>query len=336
MCSAPPTQGRSSNSGPSATSGSPASIPIESGGTLYLPGIDDTVEAIAASTGSISWTSSLADRPLIGSLAVAGSFVYVETNAGLTALDRGTGAVAWEVDEGELFAGPAVAGGDVYVTGNAGHLLDVDRRSGSVIWTGPLMPNSVPAVADGRVFSTTVPLHLVAFDAGTGALDWDVRPKNPGIQATDPVVADGLLFVTADADGGMYAFKPASGAVAWRLEQPVGFGSPVAANGLLYMVDGNSLSAIDDATGTIAWQLTLMDAPATRLAVANGVLYYGFAGGIALIDSTTGQFLRTIQLRGRWQSGSMPIVADGMVFAITQLLRPPRTLVSAFGLPSAP
>ena len=146
------------------------------------------------------------------------------------ALDRDTGEVLWERKlteggaQGGIMASAAVADGTVYVTSNDGGrdavLVALDADAGREVWrsdvgahvTGPLTwANDVLYLSDdsGRI---------AAYDADGGARLWahDVPfPAAGGIAVVDGTVYAGwgwwLAGAPDDADGGIIAFRPATG-----------------------------------------------------------------------------------------------------------------------------
>ena len=85
------------------------------GSTVYLND-GSKVYALDTATGHIRWTQSVFAN---SDLAVAGRAVYLNDGSKVHALDAATGHVLWTQSVGgtpsQLVAGPAVAGGVVYV-----------------------------------------------------------------------------------------------------------------------------------------------------------------------------------------------------------------------------
>ena len=147
------------------------------------------------------------------------------------ALDRDTGEVLWERKlteggaQGGIMASAAVAEGTVYVTSNDGGrdavLVALDADAGREVWrsdvgahvTGPL------TWANGVLYLSDDSGRIAAYDADGGAQLWahDVPfPAAGGIAVVDGTVYAGwgwwLAGAPDDADGGIIAFRPATGA----------------------------------------------------------------------------------------------------------------------------
>jgi outer membrane protein assembly factor BamB len=116
-------------------------------------------------------------------------------------------------------------------------------------WVYPAKPkasfNASPIVVNGVVYVVDVNGVVTALDALTGAPKWASSYQIPN--ATDvkmtPALYDGKLFVgswqqpwTASSTFSMTALDPATGHLLWTHSLPGGVhGSPVAANGVLYV-----------------------------------------------------------------------------------------------------
>ena len=160
------------------------------------------------------------------------------------ALDRDTGEVLWERKlteggaQGGIMASAAVAEGTVYVTSNDGGrdavLVALDADAGREVWrsdvgahvTGPL------TWANGVLYLSDDSGRIAAYDADGGARLWahDVPfPAAGGIAVVDGTVYAGwgwwLAGAPDDADGGIIAFRPATGAGTGTGEEASGDGS---------------------------------------------------------------------------------------------------------------
>jgi outer membrane protein assembly factor BamB len=237
---------------------------------------------------------------------------------------------------GNSLLNPLTAGGAVYlITSNS--VTAVDAGTGIVGWTTYISPAGARlAVSGGRVFVTRTICELAALDAMTGRVLWHVRPGADCPQ-TAPVIDQGLA-TEVSAGSAIDAFDVITGKVAWHLAGSFEY-APAAANGVLFVSDSTSaLYAVDAAVGSVLWKRTLSLRSVTPIALANGVLYYGYAGGVAFVDATSGSLLGSVPVRGDFDHGRMsPIVVDGMVFVATHVLHHPhgqRGFVYGFGLPS--
>lgn len=274
---------------------------------------------------------------------------------------------------------PLIANGIIYV--DSGGRLDAFDATGKTgcadvpttctpLWTAVTVGYYGMTVADGDVFVTN-PDGVLAFDAA-GATNCSGTPKvcNPvwttsihlstgfGFAAGlgSPVVANGVLYVPGGgigkvpSQGGAYvaAFDPAGSAGCsgtpvvcvpmWTTTGPPlgqgNYGSPVVANGVIYIANESTLYAFD-ATESAAcsgtpktcaplWTAALPGAGATAVAVSGGTVYVGTTDGLDAFNAagTTNCSTRTTAktCAPLWTA---PVdtdalaVANGIVYAAT-------------------
>ena len=162
--------------------------------------------------------------------------------------------VRWRAPLGGGYAGPAVAGGRVFVTDRvlpegasnpdnpfkrddvAGRerVLCFNEADGRLLWTHeyectytisyPAGPRTTPVVADGRVWTLGAEGHLFCFDAASGKVIWSRQLKNDfGIRAPvwgfagHPLLDGQRLICLVGGDGStVVAFDKDSGREIWR------------------------------------------------------------------------------------------------------------------------
>lgn len=148
------------------------------------------------------------------------------------------------------------------------------------------------------------------------------RVKSPQSVTTSPILADGLVYYTDDADT-LKAVDASTGEVAWTqtVPEPAHTGSVAVADGRLYV--GNqrgTVYAIDAANGSFLWNWStdvkgFWGSPI----VANGSLYVAdVRGGLHALDPGDGTHRWVYQTDGQWVV-STPAVdpADGTVYVST-------------------
>lgn len=161
--------------------------------------------------------------------------------------------VLWRAELGLGYAGPAVAGGRVYVmdyllesgkvTNNPGgrdkttgkeRVLCLDAKSGDIVWKHEYDrpynlsysggPRCTPTVADGKVYALGAEGNLWCLDAQTGELIWsvdyvkDYGAKTPiwGV-AAHPLVDGDLLHCVVGGEGSVaVSFNKDTGKEVWR------------------------------------------------------------------------------------------------------------------------
>ena len=165
------------------------SMPVVTGGRVYVGGNDGAVHALDAFTGASIWSSKQFPAPALGG------------NRSLSGIGP-TSALT-------------VANDVVYAAGRDGRLHALEAPSGNERWATPVgTPNdfgSAPVVSDGVVYVQTDALH--ALDAATGAARW-VAPTGEGVSLfafVPPVVHGGLVYV-AGGDARLHEIDAATGA----------------------------------------------------------------------------------------------------------------------------
>ncbi len=179
-------------------------------------GTDTGLDAIDASTGTVTWTYTPPEGGGVHSPAIADGLVYASTDqAGYIALDEATGTLAWSHDTGADNVGTAVVADGVAFVGATddvpGHLTALDAKTGAVLWTDDEQLHS-PAVADGVAIGGGPIGVVVAHDVMTGKELW----RTPIADKTRPVaIADGVAYVAADTQHKVYALDAATGTELW-------------------------------------------------------------------------------------------------------------------------
>lgn len=117
-----------------ATPGPLRATPASDGERIYLPGGDGVLRAFDLS-GTLLWQGSAGAAQLAPlALATTGP-VSLDRDGTLTALDR-NGQVLWQrpLSEPCFYAGPCLAGDELFVATAAGNLWKIDARSGRIVW----------------------------------------------------------------------------------------------------------------------------------------------------------------------------------------------------------
>ncbi len=199
----------------------------------------------------------------------------------------GTGPkILWATDVGEGYAGPAVAGGRVY-------LMDYDREkkqdalrclsfdTGEEIWrfTYPVaikrnhgMSRTVPSVSSNMVVAIGPKCHIAAVNAETGALLWGMDMVRefgttvpPWYAGQCPLIeGDRLILAPGGKDALLVAAKAASGEIVWKSPNPRGWKMthssimPIEVEGermYIYCAD-KGVAGVSARDGAILWDTT--------------------------------------------------------------------------------
>ena len=209
-------------------------------------------------------------------------------------------------------------------------------------WSTALkFPVGGPVVADGSVYVSTgnAGATYAALDPATGATRWSLFTPWGGADA--PAVYDGALYGNpSDNSGGttFSAFNAANGNALWTAQSDGGFGEPLVANGMVYVVgiypstlgitDGIGAfnpSGCGQATCAAAWSHTDVWGHVSLIpAVTSDSVYFGSANGgacqgcgvtmdhLVVVDPHTGA-LQWLGAIGDWQQSGTPVVDNGYV-----------------------
>jgi len=232
--------------------------PAVAGGTVYvgaanIGGGGGGVYALNTATGQVRWTYITGRASFYGGLAVAGGTVYVVDNGGrVYALNAATGQVRWTRTTAGTppigAAGPAVAGGTVYV-GSSGKVYALNAATGQVRWTYTSIGDYVesgPAVAGGTVYVGGANDTVYALNAATGQVRWTYTTPHsgyPGIYFG--TIYSGSLYLASGA-GEVYALNAATGQVRWTYNTRHGgyYFRLVVADGTVYVGSQDKVYAL--------------------------------------------------------------------------------------------
>ena len=194
---------------------------------IYGQTYGGNVYCVDANTGELIWDQNEIINNCCSSPTIYGDIVYVTTynfygKGEIYALNKNNGSILWKEEIHPTDSTPAVAYGNVYVTGGCYGYSDLQTYCFDAI-TGELKWNTTPedgiggwlcsvAIADEKIFVGTAfeteddytGLNgTCALDAFTGELIW-----NSPFGGSSPAVADEMVFTIAD--GKVYAFGEGS------------------------------------------------------------------------------------------------------------------------------
>jgi len=266
------------------------SSPVAANGIVYQVsqlsgGSAGYLHAYDVSTGAIpSGFPVFVDGAVRGAPIVVGSSVYVATSAGkIYGFDAAHGSTLFGypivlAGTPMLRGTPTYYNGRIHVGADDGHLYIYDVTSrlkvGDLATTGAFDTSSA-AVSGGMLYYHSYYEHkLRAYDLDTLADGWAAPYTMSAGASGTPAVSGDKVFI-ATSNGTIHAVDAATGEKAWsRLFTGHSFfGSPIVANGVVYVASTKQIFALDASWGGLLWRSGGNFYMNQSLVVANGMLY---------------------------------------------------------------
>ena len=245
--------------------------------------------ALDAGTGSVLWAkqpAQFSNGNWHGPPAVHDGMVIVGSDFRVVALDARTGSIAWYVNEmGYDPWMPAASEGVVYSFWES-HLEAYDVATGVRLWKLAVPFNSnfgsqgtVVIDAHSDLVFLSSPAELVAVDRATRKIEWRLE----GAYLAPPSVDELSLYVTTPSHLQIIAKTTGELSREIAYAHDIHFGGPMLVGDYAYISGPTQISAIDKASGDLAWTLPV----GGNLAVADGHAfvsrpsdYYDDEGGL--------------------------------------------------------
>ncbi|MBM3493546.1 MAG: hypothetical protein FJX72_04370, partial [Armatimonadetes bacterium] len=254
----------------------------------------------------------------------------------------------WKVDLGDDgYAGPAVAGGKVFIIDHAGSqdvVRALDLKTGAEAWKFAYedtaganygYARSTPTVSGGKVYTVSRLGVIHCLDAASGKKVWsrdlcaDFGTQRPGWDLAGSPVVDGDRVVVAlgGRNAAVVAVNKNTGATIMQGggDTVTGYATPVVAtiNGVKQYVTFAAKAAmgVDASSGATLWSVpweTSYDVnAATPIVIGNSVfITSGYGHGCALIDVGSGGASIRWQSRDLVSRFNTPVLFKGMIYGI--------------------
>lgn len=224
---------------------------------------------------------------------LADGVLYVgAADGGFHAINAADGSQVWRIQaDGKIRVTAAFSGPNIIFATLKGPVHMVERATGKEVWKqeGKTPVTSSPIVMGDKVVSGSRGSVLRALRLDTGAELWRQTYWGSWVESTPVLGDDGLGYVGTSDYRRVTCFDPADGRVVWRTDI---FGwcwnQPVLTAGHVYVSAGGTipydikheggLTALDRATGRIAWRWPMPNPP--------GTMHWGFAAGPVLAGDT--------------------------------------------------
>jgi len=145
---------------------SDAARPVIDRGVVYATAHGGRTSAVQARTGERLWSADVSSTQ---APVVIGDYVFiVDTGGQLLALNRRDGQTLWaaKLPDSNIWSGPTLAGGQLWLVSSKGLLVGADPTTGRIISrAGVGAPAFVaPVAAGGRLYVLTDNARLLAYN----------------------------------------------------------------------------------------------------------------------------------------------------------------------------
>jgi glucose dehydrogenase len=186
--------------------------------------------------GTLIWAAPTGDK-IQSSPAVSGDLVVVGSDDGyIYGLERLTGKRLWRVKTGAAVTStPAIVGDTVFAASSNGTVMAIHAADGDVAWehdAGSKISFSSPAVDANTVVIGTDAGQLLALRADNGKERWTFEAKAE--IRSSPIIVGGTVYA-GSYDENLYGVDLKTGEAAWSTDRGAAVGSPVFANGTIYV-----------------------------------------------------------------------------------------------------
>jgi len=323
---------------------------------------NEFVQCLSTRDGKVIWTTRVGKvgnpsdflyAKARSTPTVDGDFIYSMSSDGdLTCLETKNGQIRWQKSARKEFGGqpgtwayaesPLVDGDVVVVTpgGAQATIVALNKKTGELIWKSQVPGGDAAGYASAIIVNAAGRKQYVQFlskgivgvDAKTGEFLWRYAQVAKGMaQMVTPVASDEYVYGGAQGVGGgivrLKAKPDGVGAdeVYFARGLPNNIGGSVLVGNYLYGTAGDSLVAVEFATGTIKWKADCIGGGS--VACADGMLFvHGENGQVALVEATPdayrekGRFTPPLPPKRRKlgpfpeRAWTYPVIANGRLY----------------------
>lgn len=203
------------------TSGSIRSTPVISGGTMFVGSDDNSLYAIDARSGELSWLGGFRTKDdVIASAAVApGLVIFASMDANLYAANVSTGKMRWktQLPISPVRSAPVISGNLVFI-GSGRSILALNAKNGQVKYS-IATPSDIAtplAIAGDSLYVICKDRKLYAFEVNmTGPkAKWSAAAEIGLTTIAPPTVAGNIVYVGSNR-GQINAFTADTGELVW-------------------------------------------------------------------------------------------------------------------------
>lgn len=254
----------------------------------------------------LSWVNNIGSNIYMCSPVISDGVVYVASidedckgKAAVVAMDATSGAIKWKYSvEGSIKNSIAVESGNVFAQDIYGNLYAIDCKSGELKWSKKMSWGAAPAlnaglIAEDGVVYAGLGKALCAVDALSGETIWEDGQWGAGEGcAVTLTLCDGVVIGGAHW-GAMYGNDAKTGKKLWG-NSADGLrnrsASPVAIDGLLYVISKTGFFIIDPQSGNVITHKELgrnVDVASTPLVTESEIIFGTAEEGVLALDRKT-------------------------------------------------
>ncbi len=238
-------------------------------GDVVIACTDDGLFGLNTSDGSPRWFHPDLRGDSSSTPVVVGSTLYLATGDAFTgilvALDTVTGSLIWKAQTNSTTDDTnfSIAQNTIYMLTDDNFVVAYNTRDGSRRWQSPVkiltagVPDRFPLANASGVYVGGSDGVITALSPADGSLLWTFQAG--GDIGAGLALGAGVVYAGA-ADQHLYALNAADGSRLWRFTAEIELRAPAVAGDVLYISNGDNLTAIDAHTGAQRWQAPTGDA----------------------------------------------------------------------------